>query len=145
LTEHEVALVRRWARRGRIVFWLVSPFAAVASVGALALAAMSLTDGGWGTGLVFLLCGCGVGLAYVLWHGSLKTYRDVSCATTVVTRSGVLREKTLHRSTLLCLDDLGVVFVNGEVRAAVELGEPCVLELIPNAPALVITARHASR
>lgn len=141
LTESEVALVKRWARRGRIWFWFLLPLGVVVIGGGLVMAAASFIDHHWFTGLTASVVSPAVALVFYLWRGSIKTYSSVTASTPVVTKSGVLRLKRIGRSFTPAIDDLAVEFVSADVRRAVELDAPCVVEVILDAPVLVITAR----
>lgn len=138
-------MVLRWTRRARLWFWLLLPLGVFASVGGLAFGVASARDGHWITGLASFGMGIAVALLFFLWRGSVETYRRVSSATPLVTRSGRLHLRRVGRSFSTCIDDLAVVFVSSDVRRAVELDAMCVVEVIFEAPVLVITARPAGR
>ncbi|MDQ3340347.1 MAG: hypothetical protein M4D80_34745 [Myxococcota bacterium] len=141
LTEAEVALVLRWTRWQRIWFWILLPVGLGTSAGLLAFGVSRFLAHDWLAGFATSVVGPLVGLTFYLWRGSIQKYRKVSCSTPVVTKSGVLRLKRGGKTTYTCLDDLAVLFFSRDVRRAVKLDEPCVLEVVENAPVLVITAR----
>lgn len=142
LTEAEVQLVRRWARRNRIVLWLLLPIALLLVVGLAAAGIASVVDGHWLTGAVFVVLSPLVAMAVVLMWRSMGRYNAVDVTTPVETRRGVLRQKPIGKSYTLAIGDLAVVFASRELRHSVELDEPIIAEVVMGSPVLVITARR---
>ncbi len=142
LTDAEVQLVRRWARRNRIVLWLLLPFALVLVIGLAAGGIASILDGHWWTGGVFTLLSPLVAWALLLVWRSMGRYGAVDATTRVETRRGVLRHKRIGKSHTLAIDDLAVSFASKDVRRTVKLDEPIIAEVVMGSPILVITARR---
>jgi hypothetical protein len=141
LTESEVEIVRRWARRNRFVLWLLLPIAAMLILGLAGFGIASVLDGHWLLGGIFTLLSPLVAFVLLLTWRSMRAYGEVHTTTPVETRRGELRHKRIGKSFTLAIGNLAVVFVNRDVRRAVKLGDTIVAEVVMGAPVLVVTAR----
>jgi hypothetical protein len=144
LTTAEVAMVRAYARRTRIAFWVIAPLVGTTALLTLAIGMLSLWDHTWLQGGAFVFGSAMLGFALrMLWQSS-SHFARVDTQTEVRRLSGLLEFRG-GRGGQLHIGDTPVRFVSREVRKAVLLNEPCEAEAIFDYPILVVTAHPRKR
>jgi hypothetical protein len=146
LSEAEIAMVRRWARLRRRVFWWLLPLFVATGALMLLIAAASLLDHQWFVGGALLFCTVPlVALGWTMWN-SARVYRQVRASTEVSTLRGILRWRFQAPSGDYFVGETCVVFASRQLRQSARLDEPCEADvLFETAPPLLIAIRQRSK
>lgn len=143
LTPGEIALVRRWARRERILVWVLTPLAAPLGFLSVVLGVASLFDEHPDIflGVMFPLSGVAL-IAYLAWMWrSAHRYGAADERTEVTELRGVFSVRFQSRSHSLFIGETCVFVASKDIRKQLVPGKHCVVEAIWDSPILVVAVR----
>lgn len=142
LGEEEARLVRAWARRQRIAFFILAPLVAVVALGFVAFAIVSLIDGHLFSAVIALPAAIGLPLLtwWALWRpGSMLSTARAGDPTHVL--RGTFTIRYTGRRALLLIGDTPIAIASRPLRRRLVEGEHYVVEVVHDSPALVVGVR----